>query len=104
MGGCLDLRNAIQSSAAGYRIRYLSLLTDSTCNRWTRPLCSYDALMEHASGPLCIFRPLHDPLVRLTPRRSEMPLTSKERPIETRRQEVGLGDWVVLVIRLATQA
>lgn len=54
-GGCLDSRNAILSSTVGSGIRYLSLLTNSTCNEWMCPWCSDDALVKSTSkAPLHI--------------------------------------------------
>lgn len=46
MGGCLDLRNAILSCTVGSEIRYLSLLTNSTCNEDSHQWSSYEALMK----------------------------------------------------------
>ena len=43
-GWCLDFRNAILSSIVDYyRIRYLSLLTNSTYNEWMCQSYNYDA-------------------------------------------------------------
>lgn len=47
-GWLFRFRNAILSSTVGYEIKYLSLLTNSTCNEWTCPWYSSDALLKSA--------------------------------------------------------
>lgn len=66
MGGCLDLRNVILSSTAGYEIKYLPFLTNSTCNEWTYQ-CVVMVLFGNALSRLCcMVRTFRGSLVRIT--------------------------------------